>query len=81
MRLRAVLAQNVKRHRLRLGLSQEHLAHRANLTVAYVSAIEREKPRASIDTIEKLAGALQITPAELLTPEPEPEAKVKRQRR
>jgi transcriptional regulator with XRE-family HTH domain len=73
--LRAVLSQNLKGHRERLGLTQEGMAHKAGLTVGYVSNVERMKSAASIDVIERLAAALEVEPGELLLRQPVPEAK------
>jgi len=65
---RKVLAANLRAHRNRLGLSQEALADRAGLHRTYVGSIERSERNVSIDNIDKLAGALGVSPARLLTP-------------
>ena len=66
MKLREVLATNLKHFRLAAGLSQEELAHRAHLDRTYVSSLER----ASIDKIESLSVALGIEASELLVSPP-----------
>ena len=66
MKLREVLATNLKHFRLAAGLSQEELAHRAHLDRTYVSSLERGRYSASIDKIESLSVALGIEAAELL---------------
>ncbi|MEQ1725888.1 MAG: helix-turn-helix transcriptional regulator [Sphingopyxis sp.] len=66
MKLREVLATNLKRFRLAAGLSQEELAHRAHLDRTYVSSLERGRYSASIDKIESLSLALGIEASELL---------------
>lgn len=66
MRLREVLAKNLKRHRLAAGLSQEELAHRAEVDRTYVSSLERCNYAATVDVIEKLARELGIDAALLL---------------
>lgn len=66
MALREVLAENLKRHRLAAGLSQEELAHRAEIDRTYVSSLERCQYAATIDMLEKLARELKIEPATLL---------------
>ena len=58
MTLREVLAENLKRHRLATGLSQEELAHRADIDRTYVSSLERCQYSATVDMIEKLARVL-----------------------
>lgn len=66
MKLREVLATNLKHFRLAAGLSQEELAHRAHLDRTYVSSLERGRYSASIDKIENLSVALGIEASELL---------------
>jgi transcriptional regulator with XRE-family HTH domain len=66
MKLREVLATNLKHFRLAAGLSQEELAHRAHLDRTYVSSLERARYSASIDKIESLSLALGIEASELL---------------
>jgi transcriptional regulator with XRE-family HTH domain len=66
MTLREILAENLKRHRLATGLSQEELAHRAEIDRTYVSSLERCQYAATVDVIEKLARELGVEAAELL---------------
>ncbi|ATE66810.1 helix-turn-helix domain-containing protein [Rhizorhabdus dicambivorans] len=66
MTLREVLAENLKRHRLAAGLSQEELAHRADIDRTYVSSLERCQYAATVDVIEKLARELKIDASLLL---------------
>lgn len=47
-------------------MSQEALADAAGLDRTYISALERERYSVSLDTIGRLANALQIEPAQLL---------------
>ncbi len=65
--LRRIVADNVRRLRVALMLSQEGLAAEAGLHRTYVGAIERAERNLSLDNIERLAQALRVTPAELLT--------------
>ena len=66
--LREALAENMRRQRRALGLSQEELAHRAEIDRTYVSSLERRIYGATIDMVERLAGALGVEPHELLLP-------------
>jgi transcriptional regulator with XRE-family HTH domain len=66
MTLRENFAANLRRLRLSAQLSQEELAHRADLDRTYVSALERCQYSASLDTIAQLAGALDVEPHMLL---------------
>ena len=70
MKLRTVLATNLKRFRLAAGLSQEELAHRADIDRTYVSSLERGRYSASIDMLESLSLALDIDASELLIAPP-----------
>jgi transcriptional regulator with XRE-family HTH domain len=63
-----VLAENVKRVRDELGLSQEKLALEADIDRTYISGIERALRNPSLILIIKLAEKLETTPAALLTP-------------
>ena len=66
MTLRETFAGNLRRYRKAVGLSQEELAHRAQIDRTYVSSLERCQYAATLDVIEKLAVELGIEPAELL---------------
>lgn len=57
----------LKAVRLRVGLSQEELAHRAELDRTYVSSCERGKRNVSLETIVRLAIALDVPPSLLLS--------------
>ena len=69
MSIREVLAQNLRRYRAERGLSQEELAHRADVDRTYISSLERMQYGASIDVVESLAKVLGVAPYELLRPE------------
>jgi len=58
----------VKAHRARMGLTQEALAERANISTDMVSKIEGGNSGARFGVIAQLADALQVDPAELFTP-------------
>lgn len=62
MKLRRIVARNLKRLRHAQGLSQEELADRAQLNRNYVGIIERAENAATVDTLEKLAEALEVRP-------------------
>lgn len=66
MKIRDVFARNLRRSRNARGLSQEALAHEADMDRTYISSLERGVYSASIDTVAKLAKVLGIEPDELL---------------
>ena len=51
----------IRRRRRELDLSQEQLAERAELHRTYISNIERGELNPSLETMEKLVKALDIT--------------------
>ncbi|MBD2596818.1 helix-turn-helix transcriptional regulator [Nostoc spongiaeforme FACHB-130] len=53
--------RSVRKRRRELDLSQEELAEKAELHRTYISSIESGKCNVSLDNIEKLAKALNIS--------------------
>jgi transcriptional regulator with XRE-family HTH domain len=72
MKMREILARNMRRLRAERRMSQEKLGFEADITTTYVSLIETEKYAASIDVIERIAIALKVAPADLLADTPKP---------
>ncbi len=68
---RRLLAQNVRVLRLTRGWSQEALAEAAELDRSYVGDIEQARRNVSLDSLERLAGAFDLTLLDLLR-EPDP---------
>jgi transcriptional regulator with XRE-family HTH domain len=66
MKLRAIVARNLRILRKQKGLSQEELADSAGINRNYVGQIEREEKSPTIDVIEKLAKPLDVWPEELI---------------
>lgn len=64
MSLRERVAKNLRRLRQEKSVSQEELAHRAQVNRNYVGMIEREEYSVSVDLLEKLAAALDVDPME-----------------
>lgn len=69
-------AMAVKERRQRLGLTQEELAWRAGLHRTYITDIERAARNVSLQSVQKLATALEATIAELFSGPPSIPAKV-----
>lgn len=65
MDLAAIFGRNVKRQRLRRGMTIEALAHDARLSYSYVGEIERGLRNPTLRIVEALATALTVEPAEL----------------
>jgi transcriptional regulator with XRE-family HTH domain len=66
MEIREVFALNLRKTRHARGLSQEELAHRAELDRTYISALERCVYGASIDVLGRIAVVLEVEPSDLL---------------
>jgi|TARA_B110000908_G_C10235315_1_gene442971 transcriptional regulator with XRE-family HTH domain len=68
MNLRERVAKNIIDRRKSVGQSQKNLARRAGLSRAYVGKIENARFTASIDTLEKIARALDVEADVLFEP-------------
>ena len=66
MKIREIFAQNLRAARQARGLSQEELAHRADIDRTYISSLERRVYGASIDVVDRLAAVLGMEASDLL---------------
>lgn len=57
---------NVRRLRQERGLTQERLAHDAELDLTYVGGIERGRRNPSLLVLVRIANVLGVSPVELL---------------
>jgi transcriptional regulator with XRE-family HTH domain len=64
MDLRQLFATNLRRLRHQRKLSQEQLAHDAEVDRAYMSRVERAVTYVGLEIIGKLATILEVDPAE-----------------
>jgi len=64
MDLRQLFATNLRRIRHQRRVSQERLAHDAEVDRAYLSRVERAVTYVGLEIIGKLADVLQVEPAE-----------------
>jgi transcriptional regulator with XRE-family HTH domain len=53
--------KKVREERLKQGLSQEELASRAGVHRTYIGMIERAEKNITLENIEKISGALNIS--------------------
>ena len=65
---KSVLAQNLQKHRLALGFTQEELSYHSGLHRTAVGHIEKARRNVTLETLDALAGALHVAPKELLEP-------------
>jgi len=61
-----LFGKNLRKIRKKLEVSQEELAHNANLDRTFISTLERGLKNPSLKTILKIAQALRISPKDLL---------------
>jgi transcriptional regulator with XRE-family HTH domain len=76
--LRELLSGNMKKQRGRLGLSQAKLAEKANLSSHFIAMIELRRKFPTPETLESIADALGIDPAELFSIPPSPAGTLKK---
>lgn len=67
------IGKRVRLLRLTRELTQEELAHAANMSRSFISLIEHGAHGIDIIRLYNLAAALEVSLAELLQPPPEPE--------
>ena len=56
-----VIGERIRNFRKEKGLSQEELADIANLHATYIGQLERGEKNATLESIEKVANALEIS--------------------
>jgi transcriptional regulator with XRE-family HTH domain len=66
LRLRQVLARNVREARQKRGLAQEALALKVGLSATYVSQVESGSRNVTLETIQRLADGLGLPPWRLM---------------
>ncbi len=69
MKLRLLAARRIRQLREGKKLSQEALADIAELHRTYVSSVERGERNVTIDSLERLANALEVDVREFFRPE------------
>jgi len=67
-KLRRIFADNVRRKRKALGISQEGLAEICGLHRTYVGSIERAERNVSLDNIDRISAALKTDAWDMLRP-------------
>jgi len=71
--IKKILAQNLKKNRKRLGITQPELAERAGLSTHYLGMLEIARNFPTADVLERLASALGIKSNELFSVSDSPE--------
>jgi transcriptional regulator with XRE-family HTH domain len=60
------IGERLRKQRTRRALTQAELAERSGVTTATVARIERDEIEPRMTTLRKLAGGLEVDPAELV---------------
>lgn len=71
MKKRSIVGDNIRRLRLKAGLTQEELALRSGLSQGYINQIESGKRRFTQKSLELISGTLSVPMIELFRDEEE----------
>ena len=66
MDMRALVGRNVRRVRLKKGLSQEEFAEKSGFSQQYISGLENGRRNPTVVTLYELAQALGVSHLDLL---------------
>lgn len=66
MDIRVKFGRRVRKARVEMSLSQEELAHIADSNRTYISDVERGTRNPSIEVVERIANALNVSMGHLL---------------
>lgn len=61
-----IICANIRDVRKNKGLTQEELAEKCDLHTSYLAGVERGERNITIQTLEKIAQGLEISPVDLL---------------
>ncbi len=67
MKVKEIIGRNIRRHQEALGVRQGALAQQLSITPSALSQIETGKTDISVDRIDQIAGALNLSFYELMT--------------
>lgn len=77
-KIREILAQNIKFHRQKLGITQPELAERANISTNFIGMIEQKRKFPAPEMLDRIATALEIDTFELFATSASPQAELKK---
>lgn len=73
MGVRSVFIKNLKYYRKQAGFTQEKLAESIGMSTSYIGDMEARERFPSAETIDKIAGALNVRPSQLFDEHGSPE--------
>ena len=74
--IREVLAENMKKYRQKLGITQPELAERANISTNFVGMIEQKRKFPTPEILDRIAMALEVETSELFVTSSSPQAEL-----
>jgi len=77
-KIREILAQNMKKYRQKLGITQPELAERINISTNFVGMIEQKRKFPAPEMLDRIAIALEIETFELFTTSASPQTELKK---
>ena len=77
-KIREILAQNMKIHRQKLGITQPELAERANISTNFIGMIEQKRKFPAPEMLDRIAAALGIETSELFMTSASPQTELKK---
>ena len=78
VKIREILAQNMKIHRQRLSITQPELAERANISTNFIGMIEQKRKFPAPEMLDRIAAALEIDTFELFATSASPQAELRK---
>lgn len=66
MNLKIILGQNIVAYRKKCGMTQQVLAHLADISISHLRNIEHGSGNTTVDMLERIARSLEVHPSDLL---------------
>jgi len=76
--IREILAENMKKYRQKLGITQPELAERANISTNFIGMIEQKRKFPAPQMLDRIAEALEIETADLFETSASPQAELRK---
>jgi transcriptional regulator with XRE-family HTH domain len=66
--LKRIVSKNVRKYRLKRGMTQAELAAKCGIDVRYVNRLENQPQNVGLDHLQRLAEGLLVSPVMLVSP-------------
>jgi transcriptional regulator with XRE-family HTH domain len=77
-KIREILAQNMKKNRQKLGITQSELAEKANISTNFIGIIEQKRKFPTPEMLDRIATALEIETSDLFVTSTSPETELRK---